>query len=144
MKIIPALLVQSDNTAATVGAAIGGMMVLGICLVIAAIMIAGLWKVFVKAGQPGWACLVPIYNVYTLVLIAGKPGWWTLLYFVPFVNIVVGVLVAISVAKSFGRSAAFGVFLLFFLGIGYLIIGFGGDRYLGPEGAAPGVMAARA
>ncbi|MDP8979743.1 MAG: DUF5684 domain-containing protein [Acidobacteriota bacterium] len=90
------------------------------------------------------ACLVPIYNVYTLVLIAGKPGWWTLLYFVPFVNIVVGVLVAISVAKSFGRSAAFGVFLLFFLGIGYLIIGFGGDRYLGPEGATPGVMAARA
>jgi len=131
--MIPALLLQDDNTGATVAAALGGTMMLIVCLVIAVVMLVGLWKVFVKAGQPGWACIVPFYNVYILLKIAGKPGWWLLLYFIPLVNIVVGIIVAISIAKAFGRSAAFGFFLLFLLGIGYLIIGFGSDRYLGPQ-----------
>ena len=136
MTMIPALLLQDDNTGATVAAALGGTMMLIVCLVIAVVFIIGLWKVFVKAGQPGWACIVPIYNVYILMKIAGKPGWWTLLYFIPFVNFVIGIIVCISIAKAFGRSPAFGVIMLFFLSaIGYLILGFGNDRYLGPQAA---------
>jgi len=90
MTMIPALLLQDDNTGATVAAALGGTMMLIVCLVIAVVMLVGLWKVFVKAGQPGWACIVPIYNIYILMKIAGKPGWWVVLYFIPFVNMGVG------------------------------------------------------
>jgi hypothetical protein len=65
--------------------------------------------------------------------IAGRPGWWLLLFLIPLVNIVVGLLVAIDLAKAFGQSAVFGVVLLFLLGgIGYLVLGFGNYRYIGP------------
>ena len=136
MTIIPALLVQDDGTNSTVGALLGGTGLI-VCLVIALVFIIGMWKMFVKAGQPGWAILIPIYNIYILMKIAGKPGWWLVLYLIPFVNIVIGVLVALNLAKAFGRSPAFGVIMLFLLsGIGYLILGFGSDRYLGPPAAA--------
>jgi len=107
-----------------------------VCLVIAVVFIAGLWKVFAKSGQPGWACLIPFYNGYVLLKIAGRPGWWLILFLIPLVNIVIALLVAIDIAKSFGQSTVFGVVLLFLLGgIGYLILGFGNYRYLGPAGA---------
>jgi len=65
----------------------------------------------------------------------GRPGWWILLMLIPLVNIVIAILVAIDVAKAFGQSAAWGVVLLFLLcGIGYLILGFGNYRYVGPGG----------
>jgi len=135
MTMIPALLLQNDVPPA-VGAAIGGTMLI-FWLVIAVVFIAGLWKVFTKAGQPGWAVLVPFYNLYILMKIAGKPGWWLVLYLIPFVNFVIAVLVAISLAKAFGRTTAFGVVMLFLLsGIGYLILGFGSDKYVGVPAAA--------
>src|SRR5260370_40200302 len=133
MTMIPALLLQDDSTGSTVAALLGSTMVLVVCLAIAVVFIIGFWKTFVKAGQPGWACIVPIYNIYILIKIAGKPGWWTVLWFIPFVNIVIGIIVCISIAKAFGLSAAFGVIMLFFLGsICYLILGFGSDRHRGP------------
>ena len=90
-------------------------------------------KSLAKAGQPGWAILVPIYNAYILLQIAGRPGWWLLLYFIPVVNIAIAIIVAMDVAKAFGQSAVFGIVLLFLLsGVGYLILGFGSARYLGP------------
>ena len=101
-------------------------------LAIVVILVIGGWKVFEKAGHPGWAVLVPIYNAYILLKIAGRPGWWLLLYFIPLVNFVIAIVVAIDVAKAFGQSALFGFFLLFlFCGIGYLILGFGDYRYQG-------------
>jgi hypothetical protein len=52
------------------------------------LMIASVWKVFTKAGQPGWAAIIPFYNLYIMVKIAGKPGWWTLLIiFLPLIPI---------------------------------------------------------
>jgi len=138
MTTIPALLLQNDApTTATGGGllALGGTMMI-VCLVIAVVFIAGLWKVFAKSGQPGWACLIPFYNGYVLLKIAGRPGWWLILFLIPLVNIVIALLVAIDIAKSFGQSTVFGVVLLFLLGgIGYLILGFGNYRYLGPAGA---------
>ncbi len=65
---------------------------------------AAMWKVFVKAGQPGWGCIVPFYNVYLLCKIAGRPGWWLVLYFIPVVSLVVSILVMLDIA-SLGRSA---------------------------------------
>ena len=62
------------------------------------------WKVFTKAGQPGWAILIPFYNTYVLLKIVGRPGWWLVLMFIPLVNIVIAIIVAIDLAKSFGKS----------------------------------------
>jgi len=138
MTMIPALFLQGDSSGAGTGGllAMGGIMTL-VMLAIFVVFIIGVWKVFVKAGQPGWAVLIPIYNIYIVVKIAGRPGWWLLLCLIPFVNIVVGALLAIDVAKAFGQSAVFGIVLLFLLGgIGYLVLGFGNYRYVGPAAAA--------
>jgi hypothetical protein len=134
--MIPALLLQSDvNITPATGAAIGGMMIF--YLVIILVFLIGLWKVFVKAGQPGWAVIVPIYNLYILMKIVGKPGWWLILYCIPIVNIVIAVIVALAMAKAFGKTPAFGIVALFLFSIiGYLILGFGSARYLGPPAAA--------
>ena len=111
-------------------------------LVVVVVVVAGLWKMLEKAGQPGWASLIPFYNVYVLLKIAGRPGWWLILLFVPLVNIVINIVVAIDVAKAFGQGAAFGFFLNFlFCGIGFVILGFGNYRYIGPPNQA---MVARA
>lgn len=119
------------------GALFGGMWLL-FWLAFIVVAVIGGWKVFEKAGQPGWAILIPIYNAYIMLKIAGRPGWWLLLYFIPLVNIVIALIVAIDIAKSFGQSAVFGVVLLFlFCGIGYLVLGFGNYRYLGPAAATP-------
>ncbi len=139
MTMIPAVLLQEDVGGA-VGAAAAGiastMMI--VVLAIAVVAIIAMWRVFVKAGQPGWAILIPIYNVYILLKIAGRPGWWVVLMMIPLVNIVIALIVAIDVAKAFGQSAAFGVILLFLLcGIGYLLLGFGNYRYVGPAAAQP-------
>lgn len=105
-------------------------------LAVIVVVVVGGWKMFEKAGQPGWAIIIPIYNAYILLKIAGRPGWWLLLYFIPLVNFVVAIIVAIDIAKSFGQGAAFGFFLLFlFCGIGYLVLGFGNYRYQGPAAA---------
>jgi hypothetical protein len=117
------------------GAMFGGMAVL-FWFAVAIVVIIGGWKMFEKAGHPGWAILIPIYNAYILVKMAGRPGWWVLLYLIPLVNIAIAIIVAIDIAKAFGQSAVFGFFLLFLMcGIGYLILGFGDYRYHGPANA---------
>jgi hypothetical protein len=103
--------------------------------------IAGMWRVFSKAGQPGWAVLVPFYNNYILLKIGGMPGWWLLLLLIPLVNIVILAIEANHVAKSFGKSGSFGFFLLFLFPIGYMILGFGNSRYLGPAAYRPAMEA---
>ena len=100
-------------------------------LAIVVLIIAGIWKVFSKAGQPGWAAIIPIYNAYILLKIAGKPGWWLLLLFIPLVNLVIGILVAIEVAKAFGKGTGFGLGLVFLGFIFYPILGFGSATYQG-------------
>ena len=92
-------------------------------------VIAGFWKVFVKAGHPGWAAIVPIYNIYILLKIAGKPGWWLLLFFIPVVSLVIMILVSIEVAKAFGKGGGFGVGLALLSFIFYPILGFSDAKY---------------
>ena len=64
-----------------------------ISLAVAVFMIVAMWKMFVKAGQPGWACIIPIYNTYILLQIAGKPGWWLVLYLIPVVSFIISIIV---------------------------------------------------
>jgi hypothetical protein len=93
--------------------------------------IAGMWKVYTKAGKPGWASIVPIYHVIVLLEIAGKPRWWTILIFVPFANLVVLIIAWREVARRFGRSRGFGWGLALLSPIFAPILGFGDARYQG-------------
>ncbi len=104
-------------------------------LVVAVLIIAGLWQVFTKAGKPGWAAIIPVYNVYVLAKVAGRPGWWVVLYLIPLVNVIVHAIVSMDVARNFGKSKAFGlVGLWLFSVIGFLILGFGDAQYQGERG----------
>ncbi len=95
------------------------------------LVIAGLWKTFSKAGQPGWACIIPIYNLYVLIKIAKRPGWWVLLCFIPLVNIVISLIISIDVAKNFGKGVGFGVGLFFLAFIFFPILGFSDAQFTG-------------
>jgi hypothetical protein len=116
------LLAQGQDDAGGRGGAI-----IGLILAIAAI--AGLWKTFTKAGKPGWAAIIPIYNFLVLLQVAGRPWWWILLLLIPIVNLIIVIVVDIDVAKNFGKSALFGVGLAFLGFIFYPILGFGDARY---------------
>src|SRR5438093_7825645 len=107
-------------------------------LLIALFLIVAMWKVFTKAGQPGWASIIPIYNLYVWCKIVGRPWWWILLMLIPFVNFIVGIILCIDMAKSFGKGAGFGIGLAL-LGVIFIpILGFGSAQYQGPS-ASPGV-----
>ncbi len=113
------------------GAAAGavGLVFMLVWLAIVVFLIASMWKVFTKAGQPGWAAIVPIYNVIVLLQIAGKPVWWIILCFIPFVNFIVLILVGIGVANNFGKGTGFGIGLGLLSPIFYPILAFGEARY---------------
>jgi len=94
--------------------------------------IIAVWKVFAKAGRGGWECLIPIWSAYVLLKIAGKPGWWLLLLLIPLVNVVIGIMVLIDLAKAFGKGTGFGVGLALLAFIFYPILGFGDAKYTKP------------
>jgi len=96
------------------------------------LMIAACWKIFTKAGQPGWASIIPIYNWYILCKIVGRPGWWVILLLIPFVNFIVGIVLCIDLAKSFGKGVGFGIGLVLLSVIFFPILGFGSAQYQGP------------
>jgi hypothetical protein len=93
--------------------------------------IAASWRVFEKAGRPGWASLIPFYNSYILIKIAGRPGWWLLLFFIPLINIFVLLAISIDIAKAFGKTIGFGFGLWILSFIFYPILGFGSAVYTG-------------
>ncbi|MCC6586191.1 MAG: signal peptidase I [Bryobacterales bacterium] len=107
-----------------------------VMLAVALVVVASMWKVFTKAGKPGWAVIVPIYNIVVLLEITGKPIWWIILLFIPIVNFVIAILVYVSLAKCFGKGAGFAVGLLLLGFIFFPILGFGDARYLGPKAGA--------
>ncbi|MEZ5012965.1 MAG: DUF5684 domain-containing protein [Chitinophagales bacterium] len=100
-------------------------------LAIAIVVIAGFWKTFVKAGKPGWAAIVPIYNIIVMLEIAKKPVWWIILLIIPIVNIIILIIVDIAIAKNFGKSEGFGVGLALLSFIFWPILGFGDAQYMG-------------
>jgi len=107
------------------GSPVVALLVLAICI----LSIAGFWKTFVKAGKPGWGIIIPIYNIILLLQIAGRPWWWIFLMFIPLVNFVIAIIVAIDVAKNFGKDVVFGLGLAFLGFIFYPILGFGDAQY---------------
>ncbi|MGH7132474.1 MAG: DUF5684 domain-containing protein [Phycisphaerales bacterium] len=101
-------------------------------LAIAVLVIAGIWKVFEKAGQPGWAAIIPFYNTYVMCKIAGKPWWWLLLCMIPYAGVVFFCIVCVGIAKAFGKDVGFGIGLGLLGVVFFPILGFGKDQYQGP------------
>jgi hypothetical protein len=117
----------ADEDVAVAGGLFGTLVYLAFIVV----FVAAYWVIFQKAGKPGWAAIVPIYNIIVMLQIVNRPGWWFLLMLIPFVNFVVMILVMLDFAKAFGRSTAFGLGLIFLAPIFFLILAFGGSRYVG-------------
>jgi len=100
-----------------------------VILAIVVVIIAGMWKMYAKAGEAGWACLIPIYNIFVLVRIAGRPWWWLFLFLIPVVGWIIGIIVTHDVSKRFGFGVGMTLLLLFLPFIGYPVIGFGSAAY---------------
>jgi Family of unknown function (DUF5684) len=127
---------NSNGTAAGVAGLLAGGFILIVELAVLLVIIIGLWKVFTKAGKPGWASIIPIYNLIVLLEISGKPLWWIILCIIPCVNIVVFILIYIALAKSFGQGTGFGIGMFIFPFIFIPILGFGSSTYVGPGGSS--------
>ena len=112
-----------------------------IALVVAILQLAGMWKVFTKAGEKGWKCIIPIYNVVILFRISGLSPWIIcgyLLAFIPFIGWLISLGITIyqcnSLAKAFGKDVGYTIGLLFLPTIFYMILGFGKSQYVGNGG----------
>ena len=103
-------------------------------LVVWVLIIISFWKIFEKAGKPGWASIIPIYNIIILLEIIGKPWWWLLLLLIPGVNIIFGIWMFNLLSISFGKTEGFTVGLVLLPFIFLPILGFGEDLYKGPAG----------
>lgn len=109
----------------------GGGIVVLIQLAIMVLMIASIWKVFTKAGKPGWASIVPFYNLYVLLQITGKPGWWLILFLIPLVNIIMLFIVTFALAGCFGKGGGYALGMIFLPFIFYPMLAFGDAQYNG-------------
>jgi hypothetical protein len=112
------------------------MKIIGIILYLAFIVliIVSFWKVYTKAGKPGWACIIPIYSTLVLLEIVGKPWWWLLLMLIPIVNIVFLIWMINLLSKSFGKGVGFTIGLLILPIIFVPILGLGSATYQGAAG----------
>jgi uncharacterized protein DUF5684 len=108
-------------------------------IVFIVLMIAAMWRVFSKAGQPGWAALIPIYNVYVMCKVAGRPGWWLLLMLIPFVNLIIAIILSVDIAKRFGKGVGFAIGMVLLPFIFWPILAFGSAQY---EGGLPAIATA--
>ena len=132
---------MNDEVVASCPAMGGGSIVMMIIwLAFAILMIVATWKVFVKAGRPGWAVLIPIYHTYVFLKIAGKPGWWLIWFFIPLLNLIFGIIATVAFAQNFGKGTGFTVGLIFLPIIFIPILAFGEAQYVGEGASAPAVM----
>lgn len=112
-------------------------------LAIVVFMIACMWKIYTKAGKPGWASIIPIYNCIVLLEIVKKPWWWIFLLILPFINIIFAIWVLNLLSKSFGKTEAFTIGLLLLGIVFYPILAFGSAQYQWGDrtvGASPNVL----
>ncbi len=120
----------ADDTAAGIAGCLGGGLGCVVWLAVVGLVIAGLWKVFEKAGRPGWEAVIPFYNIYILTVeIARREILWFILALIPFVNIIAAIVVSIDVARKFGKGTGFGIGLALLPFIFYPMLGFGDARY---------------
>ncbi len=118
-------------TAMTTGAG------LTVSLVVVVAGVVALWKLFEKAGIPGWHSIIPFLNFYDEYKMTWGNGWFFLLMLIPYVNFVIEIITMLKLAKSFGKSTGFAIGLIFIPTVFWLILGFDSSKYIGPNGVAP-------
>jgi hypothetical protein len=111
---------QTQMQAAAVGGMVGGL----IGLAVAIIMVVCMWRIFTKAGKPGWASLIPIYNIIMLLEIIGRPLWNIILFVIPFANIYMFIMLNVGLAKRFGKGTGFAIGMIFLPFIFFPILAF--------------------
>lgn len=104
-----------------------------IALAIVVVVIVATWKIYVKAGEEGWKAIIPFYNVYIMYKMFWGNGWIFLLTLIPIVNVVVQIMLLHKMSKAFGHGVGFTLGLIFLPYIFFMILGFNGDEYLGPQ-----------
>ena len=125
---------MNDFSGGELALGLGAMLVpMLISLVVCIFLIAVEWKIFTKAGKPGWACIVPIYNMWVLFEIAEGNGAKCFLTLIPFVGWIFGIIATLKLAQSFGKSAGFGWGMLIFPVIFWPMLAFGNNSYIGPQ-----------
>lgn len=107
------------------------MLVLVFTIILALILIASTWRIFMKAGIPGWCAVIPLYNNYKLCYLAMGHGLLFVLFFIPIVNVLFSFIMYTFLARAYGKGFLFGMGLVFFPFIAFPILGFGRSRYLG-------------
>jgi hypothetical protein len=100
-------------------------------LALVAVLLVAQWRLYTKAGVPGWACLIPVYNLVKLLHITGRSGWWILGFGIPLLNFFVLIRMVFDLASVFGRGIGFGFGLLLLSPVFIPILGFGNARYVG-------------
>lgn len=126
--MLPVLMDATTTTSGSISP-----VVLIVYLAAIVLIIAGMWAMFTKAGQPGWAAIIPIYNTIVLLRVAGRPWWWFLLMLIPFVNFVIIIIVYMDLAKAFGGGCGLALGFVLVPFIMYPVIGFGSATYRNPR-----------
>ena len=101
------------------------------------LMFVAFWKIFTKAGQAGWKCLVPIYGAVVFLRIIGRPGWWFLLLCIPVVNLFLSLALCIDLARAFGKGGGYAAGLAFLTPVFLLMLAFGEAQYQSGKPAKP-------
>jgi len=145
MHILTPILAQvsGNNEAAALGLIMA--MIAGFGMILLAgyvVVLIGMWKVFTKAGQPGWAVLIPFYNIIVLLRVAGLPWYWVFAVFLPIIPIlgvlaymVLAVMCLHRISTRFGQGVGFTIGLTLLSPIFFLILGFGSSKYVGEQPA---------
>lgn len=124
---------QRDEEISGGAAAIMGIIMFLIYAAIIIVFIASMWKIFTKAGKPGWAAIIPIYNIIVLLEVVGRPIWWILIYLI--CAPIAAIVISLDLAKSFGKDIGFGIGLIILPIIFMPMLGFGSATYVGPSAA---------
>jgi Family of unknown function (DUF5684) len=103
-------------------------------IVLTVVMIVVYWMIYEKAGQPGWASIVPFYNTYVLIVnILQMPPFWFWGLLIPILNIFVAIplifMIPFKLAEKFGKGGLFGLGLLFLQPIFLALLAFGPAKY---------------
>lgn len=139
---IASLLAQVSDEAAAAGIMAFFAAFFLVFVVIGIVALIGMWKVFTKAGQPGWAVLIPVYNIIVLLRVAGLPWYWVftpLIVLIPFLGAIAYLVWIVwiyhRISTNFGQGVGFTIGLTLLGPIFWLILGFGSSKYVGEQPA---------
>lgn len=121
--------------ASTPGSGAAGAIVGLIYLAVLAFFLVAMWRLYSKAGQPGWTGIIPIVNTFYLLKIVGRPFWWFFVFLIPFIGWIWAIIAMHGLSRSFGHGGWFTVGLIFLPFIFFPILAFGSSRYSGPAAA---------